>query len=435
MATVYENNPVLLDAAASIETVYNMAVGDTVKGVLSHKFDEDWIRIELEREKTYRINLSGRGEGGDAAGDTILKLFDARGYLIATNDDIDTAGGRYDSELIYTATYSGAYYLSAGSYTANPGEDNSGAYTLTVVPGKGPDINGSYRAEILNGTNQGEIINGLGRSDTLNGRNGDDNLNGGSGDDTLVGGPGADELVGGPGADTASYTGSRDGVTVRLHNQSAAGGDAQGDTFGRMITWTYTLNGETLSLQLPDIIHLTGSGAGDVLAGDARANTLRGGAGDDKLYGGPGGNETNDDNLYGGAGDDHLYGGAGHDKLYGGDDNDVLRGGAGHDDLFGGEGDDNLHGGAGHDQMHGGPGADIFVFEPGHGNDDIMDFTRGADRIEMRGFADENGNALSGVSGSAQNGNYVIDLSDYGGGTITLLGVTAEPPGDFIFVS
>ena len=47
MATVNESTS--RDAPANIGTTYVMAVGDTFNGVLTHKFDEDWIKIELER--------------------------------------------------------------------------------------------------------------------------------------------------------------------------------------------------------------------------------------------------------------------------------------------------------------------------------------------------------------------------------------------------
>ena len=113
MATVNESTLASMDAPASIQTTYMMTVGDTFNGILTHKFDEDWIKIELERGKTYKINLSSRGKRGEEAEDTILKLFDIKGDLRATNDDIDTAGGIYDSELTYTATATGTYYLSA----------------------------------------------------------------------------------------------------------------------------------------------------------------------------------------------------------------------------------------------------------------------------------------------------------------------------------
>ena len=89
MPTVIETTQ---DAPASTQTTYTMAVGDTFNGNLSEKFDEDWIEIRLVRGETYKINLSGRGSKGDESEDTILKVHDAGGNLVAENDDIDTAG-------------------------------------------------------------------------------------------------------------------------------------------------------------------------------------------------------------------------------------------------------------------------------------------------------------------------------------------------------
>ena len=413
MATFNESTSASLDAPASTATTYTISVGDTFDGVLSQKFDEDWIEIELEKGAIYEINLVGRGAVPDKAEDTILKLYSANGQHIVTNDDIDTANGVFDSRLIFTPATSGTYYLSAGSYSANPNKDNSGAYSLTVTltketpttpttptdpatpttpttpdPGVGPDIEGTNRSETISGTEQGETISGLGGRDTINGFGGDDTLDGGSGEDTLIGGGGADVLIGGTGTNIASYEGSPAGVTVRLHNLQARGGDAQGDTFGGLITWTYTDQGETVSVEVPDIIHLTGSDEDDILAGDVRANTLRGGEGDDTLFGGPGGNETNDDKLYGDEGNDSIFGGRGEDELYGGDDDDVLKGGEHNDDLYGEDGDDELYGGADNDELYGGAGDDDLYGEAGnddleggtgedtldggHGNDDLL---------------------------------------------------------------
>ena len=182
MTTVNESTSASLDAPASRATTYTIPVGDTLDGVLSQKFDEDWIEIELERGAIYEITLVGRGAAHDKAEDTILKLYDANGQHIVTNDDIDTANGVFDSRLIFTPTTSGTYYLSPGSYSANPNKDNSEAYSLMVTltkettptdpttpttpttpnPGVGPDIEGTNRSETVNGTEQGETISGLG---------------------------------------------------------------------------------------------------------------------------------------------------------------------------------------------------------------------------------------------------------------------------------
>ena len=448
MATVYEGDGASRDAAANTNTTYTMAVGDTFNGILDHKFDEDWIRIELERGKTYRINLSGRGKDGDEAEDTILKLYDSQGNLVAMNDDIDTAKGIYDSELVVTVTFTDTYYLSAGSYTSNPNLDNSGAYALTVIEAVGDaavGIRGDEAGNSLTGANSAEKIYGLGGNDTLYGRGGDDELDGGSGDDTLNGGAGADKLVGGSGTDTASWAGSNAGVTARLHDPDPRGGHAQGDTFGGTTTFTYRDKGARVTVTLPDIENLTGSSHDDVLAGDQRANRISGGAGDDILYGGPGGDITNrdtmygdsgNDKVYGGRGDDALYGGSGNDRLYGGSDDDRLYGGSGSDRLVGGADNDLLDGGAGDDILEGGAGADTFRFSRGDGDDDITDFStsrREGDRIDLSDFRDVD--SMDDLSIKQRGSHTRIDLDEYDGGEIWLLDIDKEDldEHDFIF--
>ena len=134
------------------------------------------------------------------------------------------------------------------------------------------------------------------------------------------------------------------GVTVRLHSGQAMGGDAEGDTWGDMVTVEYSMPAEdpedpevVMEETVPNIVNLAGSNMADILAGDSRDNTIMGMGGDDRIYGGPGGG---DDTLRGGGGHDHLYGGRGNDMLHGGDGNDHLWGNSGTDTLEGGKGDD-----------------------------------------------------------------------------------------------
>ena len=167
MATVNENSPVSQDAAANLETTYTMEAGDTFNGILDHKFDVDWVGIELERGKTYRITLSGRGTAPDKAEDTILKLFDSSGNHLLTNDDIDAANRIFDSRLTFTVHVSGSYYISAASFTSNPSTDNSGTYSILVeeievVTRIDDTITGTSRGNSLTGTDAAEKIYGLG---------------------------------------------------------------------------------------------------------------------------------------------------------------------------------------------------------------------------------------------------------------------------------
>lgn len=77
------------------------------------------------------------------------------------------------------------------------------------------------------------------------------------------------------------------------------------------------------------------------------------------------------DTLTGGSGADWLIGYKGPDHLEGGAERDILRAGKGHDTLNGGDGDDT---------MYGGLGRDVFVLSAG--DDTVMDWTSGEDRIE-----------------------------------------------------
>ena len=222
-----------------------------------------------------------------------------------------------------------------------------------------------------------------------------------SGDDLLTGGPGADRLVGGAGHDTASWAGSSEAVTVRLHSLKTAGGDATGDSFPYRVDVTYTdADGVAQTDSLPDVENLIGSAHDDILAGDRRDNDIDGGAGNDTLYGGPGGGD------------------------------DVMGGGLGNDRLFGGQGNDTLIGGTGDDRLAGGPGNDVFVFGPGDGADTVTDFSGGTDKIDLTAFDIESIEAVDMTTGDE---GVTVDLSAIDGGTILLAGLTTVPEaGDFL---
>lgn len=89
------------------------------------------------------------------------------------------------------------------------------------------------------------------------------------------------------------------------------------------------------------------------------------------------------------------------DTLTGNDSNNVLKGLAGSDTLNGAGGSDTLIGGMGLDSMTGGSGADFFQFDSAAesfsaGYDNVFDFNRAeGDKIDLRGFANENPNDLT----------------------------------------
>ena len=97
---------------------------------------------------------------------------------------------------------------------------------------------------------------------------------------------------------------------------------------------------------------------------------------------------------------------------------DRLRGGPGSDRLSGGPGADLLRGGPDSDSLDGGEGDDTFFVTLGSGDDTILDFGNGEDRINLAAFADLR--SLDDLDLQQQDSGVVIDLSARGGGTVTL---------------
>ncbi len=146
---------------------------------------------------------------------------------------------------------------------------------------------------------------------------------------------------------------------------------------------------------------LDGGNDADRLYGGKGRDNLLAGAGDDWSYGGDGDDiidagigvdctygGAGNDSIMGRTGDDFIYGEAGHDMLSGDGENDRVWGGEGNDKVYGGAGNDQLRGDAGIDLLYGGDGADRFIFTaladaPMSGLDRVMDFVKGADKIDL----------------------------------------------------
>jgi Ca2+-binding RTX toxin-like protein len=185
-----------------------------------------------------------------------------------------------------------------------------------------------------------DVLFGDDGNDVLDGGTGNDTMHGGNGNDTFIGGPGADHFFGDAGFDTVTYAASSFGVTVDMATIGVTN-DAQNDTY-------------------VGIEQIIGTSVGDILSGDANANTFRGGAGDD-----------------------FLFGQAGNDEIHGQTGNDIIRGGAGTDFISGGPGQDTLTG-----DDAGQVFADTFVLTTGAGagGDTVTDFQVGVDKGLLGGF-------------------------------------------------
>ena len=331
-------------------------------------------------------------------------------------------------------------------------------------------IRGGGGNDIVIGGEGIDWLNGDGGNDRLYGRGGDDHLHGGWGDDYLDGGKGNDWLQDyehattyvfrpGDGFDIVSILKANDTIEFLMGDQDNGrfrfaeytwsienswsggpkefkntvivygdGGTDDGVVYNYYDDQVGGAGGGTIMLDGMSLARFKESGIGFTIRGGDGDNTLHGAFGRDKIYGGKG-----DDTLKGKRHDDELYGQDGDDTLYGGKGNDIMFGGAGNDYLGGGKNDDILWGGTGDDTLRGGFGNDRFSFRKGDGNDTIRDFGDD-DMIQLDGI----GHGFDGLTiVNNENGNAVVTYGDdTGGGTITLLDVTAESlsEDDFLFV-
>jgi Ca2+-binding RTX toxin-like protein len=110
---------------------------------------------------------------------------------------------------------------------------------------------------------------------------------------------------------------------------------------------------------------------------------------------------TGNDFIRGLLGSDDLDGQEGNDRVSGDGGDDLLTGGLGNDRVEGGSGSDTVYGGQGTDILIGGTEPDQFLYldytdsPPSVNRDIIVDFQRGADRINLR--------ALDAIPGGINN--------------------------------
>ena len=114
---------------AGTDTTGTVAVDGSVTGEIDYDGDRDWFAVTLEAGTRYRIDLQGWITGAGTLWDPSLRgIYDSNGNPIpgATNDN----GG---NRVIFTATYSGTHYVSAGADGARADGSPTGTYRLSVT--------------------------------------------------------------------------------------------------------------------------------------------------------------------------------------------------------------------------------------------------------------------------------------------------------------
>lgn len=317
----------------------------------------------------------------NASFDSVVRIYDANGNLLATNDDGSVgadSGPSTDSGLTFAVPSGGLYYIEISRWVSGAGStlevDNAPAgqtYTMHVsVPGH------SVVAAVLTGS----TLNGGDGNDVLNGSSGVDVLNGDLGDDRIIGGAGDDVVDGGLGRDVAVFSGNRASYSITTQNG---------------IT---TVSGADGIDRLTNVERLEFADQTIFLGGVSLSGT------------------PNADNLLGGEGDDTLNGLGGADNIYGFTGNDILIGGAG---------DDTLVGATGNDIYEVTEAGDVVVEQAGEGSDtvfshlDTYTLTANVEVLSLAGAARVGiGNSLANTLVGTAGNNVLIG----GGGVDTMIG-------------
>lgn len=284
-------------------------------------------------------NANLEGQRFDAVGNTVGGLVSIAGTEPTNLDASMTNDGRI------LVTYENLHINTVEMAIFDPRDDS---FTL--------DSGGGQATTRIEGgtvfaTAGDDIIFGQGGRDTIYGLNGEDTLYGGGNRDYLGGSGGDDTMFGGQGNDVFVVGGVGDVVT-----EYAGQGE---DTVRSSITYTLDIELEHLNLLGNANIQGYGNNKDNILQGNEGKNVMFGFKGDDLIKG------------FGGR--DGLVGNDGADRLFGMQGNDILRGDLGADELYGGAGNDR------------------FVFRAvtdskvnASQRDTIKDFTRGADKIDLR---------------------------------------------------
>ncbi|MCR8548020.1 DUF4214 domain-containing protein [Salipiger sp. P9] len=122
------------DFSADTSTTGVVLVGGSVTGEIDPATDTDWFAVQMEAGRFYQIELVGEATATmPGLSDTLIEgVYDPSGQYIENTDNDDSDGTLF-SKLLFEATETGTYYISAASYsTISPYTTLTGGYRLSV---------------------------------------------------------------------------------------------------------------------------------------------------------------------------------------------------------------------------------------------------------------------------------------------------------------
>ena len=141
------------DCPSDAASACSVAVGGSATGEIEEPGDEDWFALELEADKSYRVDLAGASSGAGTLVDPHLwGLYNERGgYVGGLNVTGDGGEGR-DAVGVVTPEAAGTYFVVAQA-------GGTGSYTLSLrtYEDDHPDNATSQGAVELDGSVSGEI--------------------------------------------------------------------------------------------------------------------------------------------------------------------------------------------------------------------------------------------------------------------------------------
>jgi Ca2+-binding RTX toxin-like protein len=373
---------------------------------------------------------------------TSIDHFDRNGLLL---DSLETGRGgslgtaSYLQSLLESTAFSASVLFSGNDTISAAFRLNNRVIDDTLAGYNGNDTisGGTGNDRLIGDRGDDKVFGGAGNDVVMGDRSsyytGNDQLNGGNGNDLLWGSGGNDAMFGGSGTDTAIYSGlsanlrivktatgftvsGADGTDTLRNIERIATDDGTFEFSSVTNSWKKVGNAGGFSLAEKnvatrgtagdDLINLGtngddyagyGLGGNDTITftGKGKVCVAFGGNGNDTIdaSAATGGQLAFKARLYGDNGNDSITGTNLADVIGGGSGDDTLNGGSGRDFLSGGAGADRINGGGQNDVMRGGDSADIFVFESvddtGWGNDTILDFKLGIDKLEFGGSLSE----------------------------------------------
>jgi aryl-phospho-beta-D-glucosidase BglC (GH1 family) len=185
-------------ATAENDAIYGMGGNDVLIGgeapdLLDGGSGTDTASYSSSSERVQVSLTSNSGQGGDAAGDTLVAIENLTG---SGNDDLlegNASPNRLEGGAgIDVVTYerSGASVtVNLGTWYQSGGDANNDQ--LVSIE----NVVGSQFDDMITGNSVSNVLSGSAGADTLSGWWGSDTLIGGTGDDTLIGGPGSDSFI------------------------------------------------------------------------------------------------------------------------------------------------------------------------------------------------------------------------------------------------